>query len=68
MGKVLNIFRGFFAAVHDINEKYKQPQIKMTRMVSFSLLMLRLYLFFMVAILLFKFITLALKGGLGVVP
>ena len=68
MGKVLNIFRGFFAAVHDINEKYKQPQIKMTPMVSFSLIMLRLYLFFMVAILLFKFITLALKGGSGIVP
>jgi hypothetical protein len=68
MGKVLNIFRGFFTAVQDVNKKYKKPQIKMTRMVSFSLLMLRLYLFFMIAILLFKFITLALKGGLGVVP
>ncbi len=68
MGKVLNIFRGFFAAVQDVNKKYKKPQIKMTRMVSFSLLMLRLYLFFMIAILLVKFITLALKGGLGVVP
>ncbi|MCL4468516.1 MAG: hypothetical protein M1591_06260 [Deltaproteobacteria bacterium] len=68
MRKVLNIFRGFFAAVHDINEKYKRPQIKMTHMVSFSLIMLRLYLFFMIAILLFKFITLALKGGSGVVP
>ncbi len=68
MGKVLNIFRGFFAAVHDVNNKYKKPHIKMTRMVSFSLFMLRLYLFFMVAILLFKFISLAVKGGLGVIP
>jgi hypothetical protein len=68
MGKVLNIFQGFFSAVRDVNKKYKQPQIKMTRTVSFSLLMLRLYLFFMVGILLFKFISLAIKGGLGVVP
>ena len=68
MGKVFNIFRGFFSAVRDVNKKYKQPHIKMSRTASFSLFMLRVYLFFMVAILLFKFITLAVKGGLGVVP
>lgn len=68
MGKVLNIFRGFFTAVSDVNKKYKEPHIKMTRTISFSLLMLRLYLFFMVSILLYKFISLASKGGLGIVP
>ncbi len=57
MEHVLNIFRGFYHAVHEINEKYKTPQIKMTRMVSFSLLLLRLYLLFMVVILLYKFVT-----------
>ncbi len=57
MEQVLNVFRGFFQAVREINEKYKTPQIKMTRMVSLSLLLLRLYLLFTVLILLYKFIT-----------
>ncbi len=51
-------FRDFARAIHEINEKYKTPRIKMTRMVSLSLLMLRLYLLAMVLLLLYKFITL----------
>jgi hypothetical protein len=54
---------GFIDAIRDINEKYKTPRIKMTPMVKASLLMLRLYLFFMVAILLYKFIQIALGQG-----
>jgi hypothetical protein len=49
---------GFFEAVRKINEKYQHPRIKVTRMVSFWLLMLRLYLIGMLLILLYKFITL----------
>jgi hypothetical protein len=58
MNSLLSIPRGFIKAVREINEKYKTPHITMTRPVRYSLLMLRLYLFFMVAIMLYKFITL----------
>ncbi|HEY9151651.1 MAG TPA: hypothetical protein VIN60_02105 [Anaerolineales bacterium] len=60
MDKVLDILRGFFQAIREINEKYKTPQIKMTPMVSASLLILRLYLLATVAILLVKFIMVTL--------
>lgn len=68
MEAFIGIFRGFFNAVHRINEEYKEPEIKMDRTVAIALLMLRLYLLFMVAILLFKFISLAFSGALGVMP
>ncbi len=58
MNRLLSIPRGFLKAVRDINEKYKTPHIEMTRTVRLTLLMLRLYLFFMVGIMLYKFITL----------
>ncbi len=52
-------FLGIFDAIGEINEKYKHPRIKMTPMVKISLFALRVYLFFMVAILLYKFIQIA---------
>ncbi len=61
MGKILqDIQRGikdFIDAIHEINEKYRTPRIKMTRMVSFWLLMLRLYLIGMILLLVYKFVT-----------
>jgi hypothetical protein len=48
-------FRDLFGAIREINEKYKYPRIKVTRMVSFWLLMLRLYLIAMLLLLLYKF-------------
>jgi len=44
-------------AVKSINGKYATPHIKMTRLVKFSLLSLRLYLLFLVGILVYKFIV-----------
>jgi hypothetical protein len=41
-----------------VNAKYKTPRVKMTRLVAASLFLLRLYLFFLVGILLYKFWTL----------
>ncbi len=46
--------------VHEINRKYAKPRIKMSRGVKFALLFLRLYLFFLVGLLVFRLIT-----GLG---
>ncbi len=57
MEAVLDILRDFVAAIRAINQKYHTPRIKMTRMVSLSLLMLRLYLSAMVLLLAYKFIT-----------
>lgn len=68
MESIQNTFRGFFDAVHEINEKYKEPRIKMTRGVALALLILRIYVLFTVAILLLKFIQLAMSGQLGGVP
>jgi hypothetical protein len=57
MNSILNGFRDFFQAIREINEKYKTPRIKTTRMISLSLLMLRIYLLGMLVLLLYTFIT-----------
>jgi hypothetical protein len=57
MDRVVNGFRDFLEAIREINQKYRTPRIKMTRMVSVSLLMLRIYLIGMLFLLLYKFIT-----------
>lgn len=43
--------------IHEINRKYAKPRIKMSRGVKLALLMLRLYLFFLVGLLVFRLIT-----------
>ena len=55
---VLEFFKTTVNTVKSINQKYAQPQIKMTPMVKISLLALRLYLIFLVGILVYRFITL----------
>jgi hypothetical protein len=62
MKQTITHFLGIFDAIHRINEKYKHPRIKMTPMVRISLLALRLYLFFILVILLYKFISMAIGG------
>ena len=57
MERILDSFRDFIQAIREINEKYKNPRIKTTRMVSLSLLLLRIYLICMLVLLLYKFIT-----------
>lgn len=57
MINILDTIRDFFRAIREIDKKYKTPHIKMTRLVSLSLLLLRIYLLSMVGILLYKFIT-----------
>lgn len=62
MERITNTFHDFFGAIREINDKYKHPRIKMTRMVSFWLLMLRLYLIGMLLLLAYKFISIV-SGG-----
>jgi hypothetical protein len=57
MEKLYDGIRDFFEAIRAINEKYKTPRIKITRMVSLSLLLLRVYLIGMLILLVYKFIT-----------
>ena len=54
---IKTVIGGFFKAVHEINEKYKTPSIKMTPMVNASLLILRIYLLGMVILLCYKFVS-----------
>ncbi len=46
------------ARVREINRKYAKPNVEMSGWVKGSLLLLRLYLIFLVCLLLYKFITL----------
>jgi hypothetical protein len=49
-------FLGFFDGIREINQRYKTPRIKMTPMVRFSLVFLRIYLVLTIGILMYKFI------------
>jgi hypothetical protein len=55
---ILEFFKNTVSTVKSINQKYAKPQIKMTRGVKFALLSLRLYLLFLVGVLVYRFITL----------
>jgi hypothetical protein len=55
---IREFYRNTVDMVRSINQKYAHPQIKMTPWVKFSLLSLRLYLIFLVGILVYRFITL----------
>jgi hypothetical protein len=43
--------------IREINRKYAKPNVEMSRWVKLSLLLLRLYLIFLVGLLLYKFMT-----------
>jgi hypothetical protein len=55
---ILEFFKNTASTVKSINQKFAKPQIKMTRWVKFALLSLRLYLLFLVGVLVYRFITL----------
>jgi hypothetical protein len=50
-------FLGLFDGIREINDRYKTPRIKMTPMVRFWLVFLRVYLILTIAILIYKFIV-----------
>ncbi len=57
MERITGSLRDFVEAIREINAKYRTPRIKMTPMVSLSLLLLRVYLIGMLLLLAYKFIT-----------
>lgn len=52
-----NLLRVFIEKIREINRRYSNPRIRMSRGVRFALLMLRLYLIFLILILAYKFAT-----------
>ena len=53
-------FLGLFDGIREINDRYKTPRIKMTPLVRFSLVFLRIYLVVTIGILIYKFIVVSL--------
>jgi hypothetical protein len=53
-----NPVKNLMNKIREINQKYSKPRIQMSRPVKFALLALRLYLIFLIVMLLYKFITL----------
>lgn len=53
----------FFRQVKEINARYAQPRIKMTPMVRYALLLLRIYLIMLVLLVGYKFFII-IKGGI----
>lgn len=51
-------FKRLFLKIRDINQHYAQPRIEISRAVRLSLLALRVYLLFLVILLVYKFILL----------
>lgn len=48
--------RRFSAKIREINHRYSKPHIEMSRGVKISLMALRIYLFVLVGLILYKFI------------
>jgi hypothetical protein len=55
--RIRRFFKNKFEKISEINEKYREPRLQMTKWVKFSLLFLRFYLLFLVLLLIYKFIT-----------
>lgn len=55
-----NPIRNLINKIHEINQKYSKPKIHMSRPVKIALLALRLYLIFLVVMLLYRFLTLVI--------
>ncbi len=50
--------RRLIGKIREINERYAEPRIEMSTAVKASLMLLRLYLIFLVCLMVYKFILL----------
>lgn len=55
--QLIKAYEDHFGKIIEINEKYANPKIEMSPAVKISLVALRFYLLLLVALLLYKFIT-----------
>ncbi len=53
---MLSNFRNFSAKIREINHRYSKPHIEMSPGVKISLMALRIYLFVLVGLILYKFV------------
>jgi hypothetical protein len=53
----MSIFGAFARKIHEINLRYAHPRIHTSKGVKFALLVLRLYLLFLVLLLVYKFLS-----------
>jgi hypothetical protein len=58
----MNPIRSFAAKIREINARYQHPRIEMSRAVRVSLMTLRLYLFTLVGLMVYKFVILVIQG------
>jgi len=54
----MNTFRRLQATIADINRRYQTPRIAMSPAVRLSLMALRVYLLFLVALMVYRFVVL----------
>ena len=54
----MKAFRDLVAKINEINSRYREPRIEMSGAVRLSLLALRLYLFALVGLMVYKFVQL----------
>ncbi len=59
MTMLIGIYRSLSSQIKEINARYSKPNIQMTPLVRVCLLFLRFYLFLLVGLLIYKFITVA---------
>jgi len=57
MNALTSVVSSLVAGVKGINRKYSHPNIKMTPFVKICLLTLRLYLFILVGLMVYKFVV-----------
>ncbi len=53
----MKIFTQFIEKIREINARYAKPKVEMSPTIKVSLAALRIYLFILVALLLYKFIS-----------
>lgn len=53
-----NTFKSFVGKIREINHRYNKPHIEMSLGVKITLIALRIYLLFLVSLMVYKFITL----------
>ena len=54
----MNTFRRLRATIADINRRYQMPRIAMSPAVRLSLMALRVYLLFLVGLMVYRFVVL----------
>lgn len=54
---MLSSLRSFAAKIREINHRYSKPHIEMSFWVKISLMALRIYLFVLVGLILYKFVV-----------